>query len=273
MRYTRFEFKGDVGIWRSILKFLILIPAAALVLGLVLSKLFIIMASKENRTSNTTTNAYSYEAVAPCQFFIVQAGIYSLSENASSAVKRIESRGLPAYSYVDGQYYRVISYIAASKDDADAKRHEYINNGLDSIVKELDINTAQIPDDMKQDTRFILLNRMLNCCGKEQKSCLGIYKQYESSQIDLKSLKKSLQVMDSELGEKLKELKGAAGGSDTFYNRMINLCLDYQSSLTGGTDGDEFSHTAFEERIIKSIYIYNDIIKAYNDNISGGQTK
>lgn len=269
MRYTRFEFKGKVGIGRSIFKFFILIPLIAIVLGWLLPNLFIMINQAGSRGPESNTESYSYEDVRPEKFFLVQTGIYSSEDNAKSAENIIRSRHLPAYTYMDGQYYRVISYIGDSKNAADTKRQEYIKQGLDCIVKELYITPSPVKKDIKQDKELILLNRMLNSCGEASSACCSMYLKYESSQIDSKSLKQSLMDTDKKINETLREFKATEVSGNAFYNKMSSMCQSFEKSLIGENISGEFSAASFEEKIIRSIYIYNDIIKSYNDNING----
>lgn len=270
MRYTRFEFNGKVAIGHSAFRFFAFIPLIAIIMGLFLSRLFIMTAQIGQKSPQKSPVQYTYKDVSPHQYFIVQVGIYSSSDNARLAEGIIKSKGFPAYSYLDGKYYRVISYAALSKNDADTKNIEYTRHGIQSIVKELDLTPAPVPENMKKEKDFTSLNDMLNYCGEESDSCCSMYLKYESSKVDSKSVRQSLKAMDEKMEKRIQEFNAAAGSNNAYCNKMVSLCRSFQKTLTGENSGGDFSPILFQQKIISSIYIYKDIIKEYNDYINSG---
>lgn len=139
MRYSVYKFI-DEKLKRTskiAISFLILMPIAAIICGKLLTKFLILPYFNNTKTSKTTI---SYKNIEKFNFYILQAGIFSSKENASTLCSGIEGCGYNCAVVEDNNLYRVIVNISDNAKNAELIMDKLKKSGYSSIIKSYEIS-------------------------------------------------------------------------------------------------------------------------------------
>jgi hypothetical protein len=270
VRYTRFEYigYGDRKGRHLVLRLLIVIPAAAIISGYLISRLILIpyvFKPKEiDKEGIPSAKSYVYKSTGVRKFFIIQAGIFSSESNAQVLAEKIRALNMPVYINPEGQYFRVIVYAGMSSGRAEDLSKAYEQKGYKCIRKEFNPLPVDIPEEMRNDRQTAILSNIISQTADIADLC-SIITEHDQEDADpgrINSLKNSLEKMR----ENVYGLKESETDEIKRYDEIENICSSMYN-LFGGENGDlkgSVSTSAWQERAINFICLYGKLVESYN---------
>lgn len=196
MRYSVYKYINEKlkTSTKIALAFLIVIPITAIICGKLLTKFLIIPYFNNTQIQKSTV---AYKSIDKFSIYILQAGIFNNSENASTLCKGIEGCGYYCTIVEDNNSYRVIVNITDKLNDSEIMMDKLKKSGYNSIIKSYEINlvyedklkiinnyNAAVSDMLSLQSELLSSNKKLDENTKKIESCINLSKE-EYKKVDM----------------------------------------------------------------------------------------
>jgi hypothetical protein len=236
MKYTRLEMQSrfsGTGI-RSVVVFFIFLPLLAIIIGNFITRLFIIpYVSKNIQAPQYAGSSIVVKADEQYRFFILQAGVFSLKENAQLLTKGIVDGGMKAYTIADKENFKIIIDVSPEKSRIDSDMEKMKGMGYNCVIKEIVVNPTifkNISDSEKIKDYAMssasIFNSMFDILNESKdKNSDGIREKIENLKKDFPDVSQISQ--DSSLKTELELFnKSFIKTSESFINNFADSNLD-----------------------------------------------
>lgn len=266
MKYTRFEFNscGDRKFRHFILRFAVIIMAAGLITGYIISEFILVpyvfkIDGQEMVVPKKAVPAYKFKEIKHRKYYTVQVGVFKSFDNAGVLAGRMRSSGIPAYLKREENYTRIIVYVRDDKNMVDKRVSSLKSIGYSSIVKELDISVKDIPQEFKRDKGYILLSILLNSIGDEIDKYCSVLAKYEYSP-PVGDILNEVKAINEDIIQQIDSLKAAEGAESHIFSGVLNDMNNVHALLVRVPD----SVLQSEEAAIQLVYILENMTEYYN---------
>lgn len=216
MKYTRIDMpqKSKASSIKQAILFFVVLPLCAVMVGGVISRFLIVPYMNKNVNSEPTKSTVKVvEKSKEYSIYILQAGIFSTNENASSLSGTFNSLGIKSFVIHDKDGFRVIVGASYKDDTIKADANKLKNMGYTTVTKQAIVNSGIFKDNddkvkikdyvitlgavlkqMEDDLSTVGTDKMSSDKGEEEAAKLEEeYKKINTSELQNSELKQKIE--------------------------------------------------------------------------------
>jgi len=250
---------------RRIMKYLIFILTIGIVIGFILQRFFIIPGFFISSDSKMKMEL-SYQHIIPRKYYVVQCGVFSYRKNAQSLVNTINAASLPVFMYQDGDYYRVILHTGINYEALNNKVLQYKSTGLDYIIKEIYVNAKEVPENHKNDNRYIVLSNIINNMGEAVDCIIEEIAKYEDKELDNYAFSLNVKSMYEKIDDTM-GLFNLITEEDGILKAQLEEDCGYIKSVINEISETTYDISGLEEKKFWCIQRYKNFVEHFNNSI------
>lgn len=187
MNYTRLELPRRTLSKRSklLIEFCIIMPLASIIVGSLVSKVFIFSIQRSPVPLNTsnnikminTTKVVNKEATATnantkkkeikvqniLSYYYIQGGIYSNYQNGNNALNKLKSIGANGFLMKDKNLYRIVLNVSNNKDVLKDNQEMLKTKGCETLIKQKTLITNNQVDSVLEQEYIKTIGKVIEC--------------------------------------------------------------------------------------------------------------
>lgn len=222
---------------RVMLLFFVALPVMAISGAGIISKLILVpyLSSEQAKASEANMAVESASSGEIYSFYLLQAGVFSSSDNANTMTSQITSAGFKAFSIKDGDVYRVVAGAGTEKSVLQQYSTSLQQAGYITLCKSFETSEAYLAGCPQGTKEYIssageLINAMLESASSQEKLDNASLKKLEGY---ASAVKKQYESIKDKAGDKTREFNTYLSDSLEEYIKQAEN-IDKRTEITWG---------------------------------------
>lgn len=275
MKYTRYEFVRANKKWLKVIIWLAAIMLLYAVFVKVIISNFIVVPNISGTEGNTDNikSKYIYKKIEPVKCYIIQMGAFATAENAESFSNRLRLNDIPSYIRKVDNLSIVTTFLSHDERVCMNKSDEIKHMGYDTIIKEFNISPEDMPESLKNNDSYIVLNKIMNDTCDAVKIFMEIADNDELSDADFSSIKNILNDLDISIAQSINLIGINKAETKELFEDVLKKFDDSITSISSkmmkSDDEGKTLNIMIEETMLELFYSFNDFVEQTNQCIDG----